>query len=296
MPARRNAAPSSVEPASTSTSVATLPADIRADLLRAQADMVGSESVRFPQVKVMPAGAGLFEFKDSNDTVRDFVGVILMSHGRNILWDKKFGSPESRDADGNTRPPACVSNDAVTASPRPGFAHLALQRQGLPTIEATGQEIIACSSCPYNQWGSKPLLSYVDNPNAKGKACTNQRSVYVLTPDRQVPVELVLPPTSLTPYDEYLRLLLNQSVPVQLVLTRFSQSVGGQGGIRYGTVEFSLAEGLADADVPRVMEVRSRFLNAMTPTSDEYVAPESVTVGDPVVGARAVEEAEEIPF
>jgi hypothetical protein len=266
-----------------------LPADVRADLLRAQGEMIETVQ-RFPQARVMPAGAGLFEFKDTNDTVRDFLGVVLFSHARNLLWDRPYGSAESTNPDGSVQPPACVSNDGRIGVPREGFAHLALQQRGAttPTL-AQGTERIDCRTCPYNQ--SKRLIDPTNTK--KGKAVTNQRSVYILVQDRQVPVELVLPPTSLTPYDEYLASLLNRAMPVQAVLTKFSQTVTRQGGLAWATVEFRDDRALTQAEFDRVIEVRGRFLGAMTPNAEVLVEP---TAADREEAATAATGGDEIPF
>jgi hypothetical protein len=292
MPPRRagaDDAPAAAEPAGTSVSTYVMPDDIRRDLLNAQKGMIG-EKQRLPQVKIMPAGAGLYEFTDTSETTREFIGVILGSHSRNVLWDKPFGSAPTNSDEPPL--PACSSNDGQFGVPRQGFAHAALQRRGQAApVQATGTERINCRTCPYNQWGSKKLIPALlrageDPEKVKGKATVNQRAVYLLVAGRETPVELVLPPTSLNPYDEYLASMLNQGVPVQGILTRIAQEVQTRGQTRWGVATFSAGEALDAAAFDRVMSARGQWRNEIDGIVEELVEAEPE-----MVDARAEAEA-----
>lgn len=230
------------------------------DLLREQQQQVASRT-RLPQIKVMPAAAGMFEFADTNDTVREIIGVVLNTHPRNILWDKPYGTASDPN-DEQAGKPACSSKDGMFGTPRAGFAHINLGGR-----VATGTERIACASCKYNEWGSKPLIPALMRPgdSGKGKAVTNQRSVYLLISGKAMPYELVLPPTSIKTFDEYLLTLLNSSVPVQAVLTRLTQERKERGSQRWAEVQFSNAGSLTQEQFSAVLEKRTTFAAAMTP-------------------------------
>jgi hypothetical protein len=313
MPARRSASPIDASaaqdaPANASTTTTTetvpgtalaLPADVRADLLRSQVEEIGTNQP-LPQVGVMPAGAGLFEFEDTHETTRDFEGVILGSHARNVLWDKAFGQNTVR-ADGKKEGPACQSRNGKQGIPREGFAHAALQRAGTATVAATGMEVIDCATCPYNQWGSVGTVrgrpgTKQDGTPGKGKDVTNQRSVYVMLAGRFAPVEVTLPPTSLKAYDEYVSTLSNQGIPVQAVVTKFTQSVVQMGQFRVGVVGFARGATLDNATFGQVLEMRQRFSSQIIP--GEVLVEASYEPEEPAgtIGGAEITGSDDIPF
>lgn len=272
--------------------LAEMPDDVRADLLRAQTSEITTFQ-RLPRVKVMPAGAGLFEFTDTNDTVREFKAIILNSHSRNILWDRAVGevgaSATASDSNDRDNGPACSSNDGKWGTPRTGFTHLGLGRGRV----ATGTERIECATCPYNQWNSIGLVR-PDRAHQKGKAVTNQRSLYLLLEDREAPMELILTPTSLQKYDAYLMALANQQVPVQAVLTHFKQEIkNGTGGIRWGQVVFENAGILDGPTFALAMAKRQQYRNAIMPA--EVVASGTFESQQQEIVGQGIDE-DEAPF
>lgn len=285
------------EPAAPPPSTAlALPDDVRADLLRAQANSIQTAQ-RLPRVKIMPAAAGLFEFMDTNDTERTFDGVVLNNHPRNVLWEVPYGTARPSNADGSPQRPGCVSPDGLKGTPREGFTHAALNG-GV----ATGVEEIPCRSCPYNQWGSKHL---VDSRGGKGKACTNQRSVYVMMQDRATPVELILPPTSLTPFDEYLTNLLNRGVPVQAVVTKFGQERKQRGQVEWCQTTYTRGVDLNQEQFDLVLAKRQQWMSSITPASVQQMVEEAeqetrtatpTTAGAAAEAAEADVEDERLPF
>ena len=289
----RSNVPATQETPSTSLAI---PDDIRADLLRSQAEQITSAQ-RLPRMKVMPAGAGLFEFTDDATTVRNFEGVVLNSHPRNVLWDKPYGEGRS---DQEQEGPACVANDGRYGAPRPGFKHLGLpgNRGRTPAeaeVRAMGSERIECATCPYNQWGSKGLLPELNaSPTAKGKAVTNQKAVYILLSDRELPVELVLPPTSLQAFDAYIAGLLNRGIPVQSVVTKFTQVRKEQGGLRWSVVQFEQGDNLDPDTFGQVLQKRERYRSFTTPQDPANMPVEEYANVEIVAGDEVGDD--EIPF
>lgn len=250
-------------------------------LLREQMDQVDTVQ-RLPQVKIMPAGVGMYEFSDTGDVVREFEAIILHGHPRNVLWDKAFDAPR---AEGETPAPACQSPDGVTGFVREGFAHPDL---GAP---AANGAVVGCRACALNQWNSATMIA---GKQGKGKACTNQRSVYVWMPDREAPVELVLPPTSITPFDEYLTQLLNRRIPMQTMLTRFTQERMQRPGttMQWAVARFAVSRALDQNEIRAALRKRTEFLRQMTPVAT--VTVEAV----PSVGADGapVGQSDDLPF
>ena len=92
----------------------------------------------------------------------------------------------------------CSSLDCITGDERDG--------EGKPIITGTDaggnpiQKKRPCSSCPQNDWGSA-----VDDAGnrRRGKACKEQRRVFLLVPGYQLPIVVTLPPTSIGVWDDY---------------------------------------------------------------------------------------------
>ena len=294
MPRRTVGNDSAVEEQPQPSTALVLPDDIRADLLRAQQQSIQTPQ-QLPQVRIMPAGAGLYEFKDNNDTVRSFQGVILNNHPRNVLWDRAFGeTPVAAGADDQQNLPACSSVDGKYGTPRRGFLHIMVNDGQTP---AEGTELVACATCRYNQWGTGTMLNPRGNP--KGKAVTNQRSVYVLMEGRNAPVELILSPTSISAFDEYLTFLTNKGIPAQAVVTEFSQEVKTRAGsnIRWGVATFREVGALDQETFNLVLEKRAQFQSSIAPSSVPTTSQPATVAGDPNESVTDAEiEADEIPF
>lgn len=231
---------------------ATLSDDFREELLRQQGEQL--TQVDIPRIKIMGAGAGLYEFADTADTVRDFEAVILSSHGRNTLWDKPYGTERP---DGEPGGPACSSGDGQVGQPREGFDH-----EGLESA-ATGSDTVTCSQCPYNQWGSAHLVG----KSGKGKACTNQRSIYLLVDGKELPYELILSPTSLRAFDAYSASLLNQGFPLPAVITKLGQEIKSSGSLKWAQATFDMGAGLTDEAFGLVRERMAKYQSQITPRS-----------------------------
>ncbi len=262
----------------------------RDELLRSQAAQVTTAQA-LPRINIMAAGAGLFEFSDNQETVREFRGVILNSHPRNVLWDKEYGEAGAQASE-EDKQPACVANDGVNGQPRSGFAHLGLavnagKSKDDPTlVVANGTELIACATCPYNQFGSKRLVSERGNP--KGKANTNYKSVYIMVEGRGIPFEMRLPPTSIRAFDKYLTDLIGAGVPVQAVETVFTQEKKENGGLRWAECRFARGQSLPDDAFDAVLAARSQFMAAITPRPammpDVTIAESETPTGDDNIG------------
>ena len=282
-------------PAVRSPSALVVPDDVRRDLLRSQAEEVGTPQ-RLPLIKIMPAAAGLYEFNDRTppQTEREFQGVILGSHARNVLWDGAYGE-ERAEAD---RGPACSSRDGKIGVPRAGFAHAALQSGHGVVVAASGTEQIECASCPYNAFGSKRMISETGSP--KGKAVANQRSVYVMIDGRRSPMELLIVNTSIPPFDEYLNSLLQREIPVQSVITTFRQErknrVGAAG--QYAVATFENTGTLTPEQFTRILTLRTEYMHFIRPSDPVATTDTSEDLDDSrnETLVEADEAEDDLPF
>ena len=142
----------------------------------------------------LPSGGGLsFEIAgddpDNPEVTQDLTGIIVHQHDFNAYWKDPYT--------GGSVMPDCSSMDG---------------RHGVVT--ETG-EICSCAECEFNQFGS-------DQNGGKGKACKNGKRVYLLREGEMFPLILSIPPTSVTPFRDYLakRIVLKGKRPYEVV-TKF---------------------------------------------------------------------------
>ena len=126
----------------------------------------GGETPELPQCKILST-AQMFEMPDG-EKVEGFEGILLYKHTCNILFSGEEGDKTI----------FCQSPDAIKSS--------------------SGKDIQSefCKDCPKNQYESAE--------NGKGKACKNQIRTFWIIKGYQLPVVLMLPPTSIKSFAEYL--------------------------------------------------------------------------------------------
>ena len=138
-------------------------------------DMDGLQ-IGFRNVKIPSGGQIQFELPgedpDNPDYTKFLDGVIVHSHNANAYWATGINEDENPSPD-------CQSMDGKLGYGSPG---------GI------------CADCPYNRYGTDP------NPNGtgRGKACKNQRIVYLLRSGEALPIQLSLSPTSIRPYTDFI--------------------------------------------------------------------------------------------
>lgn len=167
-------------------------------------DMDGLQ-MSFQRVKIPAGGTIQFELPSDDpenpDYAKMLVGVILHNHATCAYW------PEGSEYDDNTAP-LCSSVDGKQGIGDPGGA---------------------CAACALNRFGT--------DPNGKGKACKNMRILYLLRSGEYMPIQLTLPPTSISPFREF----LNQSFAIRRRATFGSVVQIGLKKMNNGTNDYSVA-------------------------------------------------------
>lgn len=169
----------------------------------------------FNRVKIPGGGGRTWEIEDPDSDAPEAVavieGIIVAHRAVNAYWAKK-------DDDGENTPPDCSSPDGRHATGlRPGIdaevgAHL-------------------CGECPLNEFGSA---------ESGGKACKNMHEMYVLRADEPLPLLLVLPPTSITPFKSYIaKSVLLKNRRTHGVITKISLEKMGDGQRAYSRAVFA---------------------------------------------------------
>lgn len=140
-------------------------------------DDIDGLQLGFQRVKIPSGGQVQFELPgedpDNPEYTKYLEGAIVYSHNANSYW-------ASGKNDNENTPPDCQSTDGKVGYGCPG---------GL------------CADCPHNRYGSDPD----PKGTGKGKACKNQRIIYLLRSGDAMPLQLSLSPTSLRPYKDFVQ-------------------------------------------------------------------------------------------
>ena len=121
----------------------------------------------------IPAGGALqFEVPSDDpenpDYTKTLEGVILYNHTGNAYW------PDGGYDEDESGTPLCSSVDSINGIGNPGGS---------------------CEVCPLNAWGS--------GDSGRGKACKNMRHLYLLRSGDYMPIQVILPPTSIRPFNDF---------------------------------------------------------------------------------------------
>lgn len=229
-------------------------------------EMDGLGAIPFDIIKI-PSGGGLsFELPgESEDTpvaATELVGIIVDHHPVNALWMNEY--------DGSNNQPDCSSFDGKTG------------------IDGNG-EVKQCASCPYNQFGSA-------RNGGKGKACKNMHRIYILMNGQVIPMLLVLPPTSLAAWRNYIgkKIVVKGKRP-WMVLTKVTlKKEKNENGIAYSQAVFSKVADLTPAECEAVKPMAEGF-KAMT-RSTVMQSADTFAEGTVQEGFSEVEADDDNPF
>lgn len=167
----------------------------------------------FPRIKFPSGGMLAFEVpsEEGSDVAKELVGVVIDQVSTNTYWSKKY--------DGQNNQPDCFSADGKIGTRTP-----------VATLPWSGSTM-ECSRCPLNQYGS--------GDDGKGKACKNNRKLYLVREDEILPVEILIPPSSLKAWNTYTIALTSKVKPIDGVVTRIKlKKATSAGGIEYSEAVF----------------------------------------------------------
>lgn len=126
---------------------------------------------------------------DDPDEVAQSINVVFLRANLNA---KTFFAKKYSEGDSDHQRPDCYSFDGIAPSPN-----------------ATAPQAKKCALCPHNQWGSRTG----DDGEAKGKSCQDNARIAVSAPDNIDPMLLRVPPKSLKPLRETLKLIAARKLP-----------------------------------------------------------------------------------
>jgi hypothetical protein len=175
---------------------------------------------------IVPAGGGTtFEVPtlEGMDDVKELEAIIIHIMPAKSYWEGEY--------DGENVPPDCTSIDGIHGTGNPG---------GL------------CSECPFNEYGSAAKGS--------GKACKDQRNVFILPKDAILPFTLSVPPTSIKPLKKYMTSLTRFGKSLYSVSTKISLEKTKSGsGITYSRLVFKAGDPLTTEQAALVKQYKKAF-------------------------------------
>lgn len=152
------------------------------------------------------------------DAVRELEGVIVAWETTRSYWVLAL-----EDSEGGGTPPDCASPDGKV-----GFGEYGPGSDRNPT----GQ----CEGCPMNEWAS--------DARGTGKACKEAKQLFMLLPNRVLPVVVSLAPTSIAPLRKYFLRLAGSGIPYYGVTSVLSLEQQKGNGITYSTVTSKMGAAL----------------------------------------------------
>ena len=139
---------------------------------------------------------------------------------------------EKRASFNDDQPPLCQSFDGKVGYGEPGGT---------------------CADCVLNQFGS--------DGNNKGKACKNMRMLYLLRSGEYMPIQIALPPTSLTPYTRFVNeAFLSRRRKVCTGVVRIGLKKAVSGSHEYCVATFTKIADFAGEDLAHIRAYADGFV------------------------------------
>ena len=173
------------------------------------------------------------EKPNENQYPQTIEGVIVNVQTPRAWWPKSF------EEMGRT-PPECSSFDSIN-----GF--------GSPD----GQPPAAhdCMTCVHNQWGT--------SSRGNGKACREQRLLFLIRPEDLLPIVIQVPVTSIEPWRKYVvNLSLGPQLPYWHAYTRLALTKVEGEGVPYSVIVPTLA-GVVDHELRPKLDHYMQAINAI---------------------------------
>jgi hypothetical protein len=169
---------------------------------------LGGMQAMFPRIKFPSGGLLAFEVPgdEGPDISKELTGVIIDQLSTNTYWSQKFTGEQTM--------PDCYSPDGKIG-----------RRSATAQMPWPG-DTMECAGCPLNQYGSEA--------SGKGKACKNMRKLYMVQEGEILPIEITIPPSSLSAWQTYSVQLTSKVKPLDGVVTRIKlKKATSAGGIEY---------------------------------------------------------------
>ena len=191
------------------------------ELLRENVGAGGLSPFDLDRVKIPGGGSTTWEIPTMEGPVesKELLGIIAAWADKRSYW------ANSMEESGGGSPPDCNSEDGITGVGSPGGD---------------------CFECPLAAFGS-------GKNNAQ--ACKSMKFVFLISPERMLPILLAVPPSSLRPWKQYMLQLASGGASYKHVVTRFTlEKTKNAGNIDYSRLVPSLAERIDPNIIPQINE------------------------------------------
>ena len=182
----------------------------------------------FDTVKAPSGGSTVFTVPGiSGDEIeKSITGIILDYATPRAYW-------ETADPVEGT-PPTCYSTNSI--------------------VSTDGK---ACSSCPFNTFGSR-------NGDSLAKACKESVSLFMLRPGNIMPIIVRIPVSSKVIFQRYLTRLIGKILPLSGVVTKITlDKTTNKAGQPYSVYSFEAVDVLSPEDVARAKAFGEEFMAVM---------------------------------
>ena len=208
-----------------------------------------------PRVRIPAGGGTTWEVPKLGGTegVKELQGVVVFSKNSRSYWEK--------DYEGGNEPPDCASRDGKIAQARDEVE-----------IPATADEQgnLLCDTCAYSEWGSSSTGS------GRGQACKMSRQLFLITPERMLPLIVTLPPTSLKRASRYFLDLANFTKDYKRIVTKIGlEKVSGQNVPDYSAATFDAGEDIPEEAAALVLQ----YAEALRPHFEAVTVETAAEVG-----------------
>ena len=199
------------------------------DVMEALADNLGSQTLSawdLQRVTVPSQGFEMWSVPTAPDEKTEYQtsieGIIIHTSTPRAYWSKK---PEES---GRT-PPECSSPDGITGTP-----------------------LGDCITCIHNQWGS--------DPDGAGKACREQRLLFMLRPGSFLPIVVQVPPTSIDAIKKYaVNVATRHGKPQWKVITSLKLTKIPAEPFPYSRIIPSVVDNVPEEYIPRLSMFRDKI-------------------------------------
>lgn len=174
----------------------------------------------------VPAGGGLsWEIPTPGKPIltQELTGIVLHRQSTRLYFPNPFGG-------GKKEAPTCKSDDGLIGIGQPGGN---------------------CQDCPLGQ--------FTDSGRPK---CQEKEHVYLLLPDRLLPIVLVLPATSLKGIRDYSMSLLQVAKPLYGVETTFSLTRKESGGNKFSVAVPTMTDTVVSAEDRKTFKAMKEEIQA----------------------------------
>ena len=185
----------------------------------------------------------------------EITGILIEYTSPRAYWSKPLEP-------GNVVPPDCSSPDGIKGTGDPGGD---------------------CVGCPFDVFGTAL------GEGQHGKACKEKRMIFVLQPDRTLPLVVQAPSTSLRSIREYVVGLGNiEELPFHAVYTQLTLEKIGTGPMAYGKIVAKNIGPVEEEYLPQIEAYQRAFsailgthaVDILPDVEDTPTVPEDIPEGD----------------